>query len=87
MFGSRSSSPPQTVTPQGPRDWRLTHYNGNIYDPKPDKEVADTMLDVVTKKPQPASDTTEQKLGLDSGVNTQIYDSGSSTQSGLTIPT
>tara|TARA_B100000965_G_scaffold49041_2_gene36028 strand:+ start:12695 stop:12952 length:258 start_codon:yes stop_codon:yes gene_type:complete len=85
MFGS-SSSPPQRVTPQGPRDWRLTHYNGNIYDPKPDGEVAKDVLDtVILKKPKPES--TEQQLGLDSGVNTQIYDSNSQTQSGLTIQT
>lgn len=83
IFGS-SKAPPQRVTPQGTKDWTLTHYNGNIYDPKPDDEVAEAMLDVVTNKPKPTQTSDPVDMGLNSGLNTSNT-SSQQTQSGLTI--
>jgi len=80
IFGS-SKAPPQRVTPQGTKDWTLTHHNGNIYDPKPDKEAAqDIEYALFEKKDEPKKDN----LGLNSGLNTSNTNS-QQTQSGLTI--
>lgn len=76
MFGSRSS--PQ-ATPMTTKNWELTHYNGNIYDPKPDDEVAKSL------EKKEIDSTREIRTQLSSGVTS--HTAGNTTQHGLTINT
>lgn len=82
MFGSSGGG---QVSPTRTKDWSLTHYNGNIYDPKPDDEAAEALANAWKKEKKP-DQYREHPLGLSSGV-TSHSDTNNTTQSGLTINT